>query len=285
MLRSSSPRLLNHVDLRCAIFNKDTFSFAASLFLASGRAIYKYIRCRFRAVIAPLMIARPAAPLLFCRWFLATRSASTSTAFLPALERDQLRLSGCLVVEAWPVIRRLRSHLLRGLAFEATRANVCRVLALFANNAVAVLRSGSAAVYAIRVRRVPTSVLRGQMHAVRCFSSCIKWLCDDSNGMLLFFLNDFLRTSLALSRTHHHRTSLSLSLFCYLKALLTLLISNNFAEIKSSVFKKFDKHNLFQLSCHDVVERFKLALFLAMIMLLNVCQGGLDDPVSQARSF
>ena len=47
------------------------------------------------------------------------------------------------------------------------------------------------------------------------------------------------------------------------------------------MFKKFDKHNLFQLSCHDVVERFKLALFLAMIMLLNVCQGGLDDPVSQ----
>lgn len=65
------------------------------------------------------------------------------------------------------------------------------------------------------------------------------------------------------------------------KALLTLLISNNFAEIKSSVFKKFDKHNLFQLSCHDVVERFKLALFLAMIMLLNVCQGGLDDPIAQ----
>lgn len=74
--------------------------------------------------------------------------------------------------------------------------------------------------------------------------------------------------------------------FCLLvafQALLTLLISNNFAEIKSSVFKKFDKHNLFQLSCHDVVERFKLALFLAMIMLLNVCQGGLDDPVAQAR--
>lgn len=76
----------------------------------------------------------------------------------------------------------------------------------------------------------------------------------------------------------------SLFVFCS-QALLTLLISNNFAEIKSSVFKKFDKHNLFQLSCHDVVERFKLALFLAMIMLLNVCQGGLDDPVSQARGF
>lgn len=65
------------------------------------------------------------------------------------------------------------------------------------------------------------------------------------------------------------------------QSLLTLLISNNFAEIKGSVFKKFDKQNLFQLSCHDVVERFKLVLFLAMIVVLNVCQGGVDDPLSQ----
>ncbi|CAM9669299.1 unnamed protein product [Ectocarpus sp. 12 AP-2014] len=78
-----------------------------------------------------------------------------------------------------------------------------------------------------------------------------------------------------------HVTTLTVAVNSSDQALLTLLISNNFAEIKSSVFKKFDKHNLFQLSCHDVVERFKLALFLAMIMLLNVCQGGLDDPVAQ----
>ncbi|CAN0007110.1 unnamed protein product [Scytosiphon promiscuus] len=81
-----------------------------------------------------------------------------------------------------------------------------------------------------------------------------------------------------------HVTTLTVAVNSSDQALLTLLISNNFAEIKSSVFKKFDKHNLFQLSCHDVVERFKLALFLAMIMLLNVCQGGLDDPVSQQFS-
>ena len=77
----------------------------------------------------------------------------------------------------------------------------------------------------------------------------------------------------------------TVGVICGWQALLTLLISNNFAEIKGSVFKKFDKQNLFQLSCHDVVERFKLALFLAMIVLLNVCQGGLDDPVSQVRFF
>ena len=40
------------------------------------------------------------------------------------------------------------------------------------------------------------------------------------------------------------------------QALLTLLISNNFAEIKTSVFKKFDENNLFQVASSDVTERW-----------------------------
>lgn len=35
----------------------------------------------------------------------------------------------------------------------------------------------------------------------------------------------------------------------YSNALLTLLLSNQFVEIKGSVFKKFEKENLFQLTC------------------------------------
>ena len=31
--------------------------------------------------------------------------------------------------------------------------------------------------------------------------------------------------------------------------LLTLLVSNNFVELKGSVFKKCEKQNLFQISC------------------------------------
>ena len=42
------------------------------------------------------------------------------------------------------------------------------------------------------------------------------------------------------------------------QALVTVLVLNNFAEIKSFVFKKFDKQNLFQLSCSDITERFQL---------------------------
>ena len=42
------------------------------------------------------------------------------------------------------------------------------------------------------------------------------------------------------------------------QALVTVLVLNNFGEIKSFVFKKFDNKNLFQLSCSDVTERFQL---------------------------
>jgi hypothetical protein len=48
-------------------------------------------------------------------------------------------------------------------------------------------------------------------------------------------------------------------------ALFTLLISNNFMELKASVFKRFEAENLFQVACSDAVERFQLALFLFLI--------------------
>jgi hypothetical protein len=48
-------------------------------------------------------------------------------------------------------------------------------------------------------------------------------------------------------------------------ALFTLLISNNFMELKASVFKKFEAENLFQVACSDAVERFQLLLFLLLI--------------------
>jgi hypothetical protein len=57
------------------------------------------------------------------------------------------------------------------------------------------------------------------------------------------------------------------------QALLTLLISGNFAEIKSTVFKKYNKPALFKITAADVCERFKLSLFLSLVLLLNMCQG------------
>ena len=55
-------------------------------------------------------------------------------------------------------------------------------------------------------------------------------------------------------------------------------MSNQFVEIKSTVFKKFDKENLFQITCADVVERFQLALMLVIIVARNFIETGGPAP-------
>ncbi|KAF8606126.1 DUF747-domain-containing protein [Ceratobasidium sp. AG-I] len=66
--------------------------------------------------------------------------------------------------------------------------------------------------------------------------------------------------------------SLNVAINSYDNALLTLLISNQFVEIKGSVFKKFEKDNLFQITCADIVERFQLSLMLLAIALRNLIE-------------
>ena len=71
--------------------------------------------------------------------------------------------------------------------------------------------------------------------------------------------------------------ALNVAINSYSNALLTLLLSGLFVEIKSSVFKKIEKDNLFQLTCADVVERFQLWLMLLIIALRNIVEvGGLS---------
>jgi len=60
----------------------------------------------------------------------------------------------------------------------------------------------------------------------------------------------------------------------YSNALVTLLLSVQFVEIKSTVFKKFEKENLFQLTCADIVERFQLWLMLIIIASRNLVETG-----------
>lgn len=70
--------------------------------------------------------------------------------------------------------------------------------------------------------------------------------------------------------------SLNVAANSYSNSLLTLLLSNQFAEIKGSVFKKIDREGLFQMSCADVVERFQLLTMLTIISLRNLVQLGND---------
>jgi hypothetical protein len=72
------------------------------------------------------------------------------------------------------------------------------------------------------------------------------------------------------------------------KALLTIMMSNNFVELKGSVFKKFDRNNLFQVrrppaqctvytmqvSCSDVRERFHLFALLFVVVVQTMKEYG-----------
>jgi len=66
--------------------------------------------------------------------------------------------------------------------------------------------------------------------------------------------------------------SLNVAVNSYDHALLSLLVSNQFVEIKGSVFKKFEKDNLFQITCADIVERFTLSLMLLIVAFRNLIE-------------
>lgn len=66
--------------------------------------------------------------------------------------------------------------------------------------------------------------------------------------------------------------TLNVAVNSYSNALLTLLLSNQFSEIKSAVFKKFERENLFQLTCADITERFQLTAMLFIIGMRNVVE-------------
>jgi len=52
-------------------------------------------------------------------------------------------------------------------------------------------------------------------------------------------------------------------------SMYTLLVSNNFSELKSSVFKKFPSEVMLQIVCSDITERFQLFVFLILIFSQN----------------
>ncbi|XP_058048299.1 transmembrane anterior posterior transformation protein 1 homolog isoform X2 [Ahaetulla prasina] len=67
-------------------------------------------------------------------------------------------------------------------------------------------------------------------------------------------------------------TTLNVAFNSHNKSLLTIMMSNNFVEIKGSVFKKFEKNNLFQMSNSDIKERFTNYVLLLIVCLRNMEQ-------------
>lgn len=66
--------------------------------------------------------------------------------------------------------------------------------------------------------------------------------------------------------------TLNVAVNSYSNALLTLMLSNQFGEIKSTVFKKFDRESLFQATCEDIAQRFQLSLILLVVSTRNVLE-------------
>jgi hypothetical protein len=100
---------------------------------------------------------------------------------------------------------------------------------------------------------------------------------EDSDNNLNWRPINFLFLALIYIITHsiilfYQAITLNVAINSYSNALLTLLLSNQFIEIKGSVFKRFEKENLFQLSCADIVERFQLAIFLSAITVRNLIE-------------
>ena len=105
----------------------------------------------------------------------------------------------------------------------------------------------------------------------------------------------FIDTRLPLVVAHslvltYQLLSLNVAINSYDHSLLTLLVSNQFVEIKGSVFKRFEKQDLFQitcagrildlippvavidLKCSDIVERYQLMLMLSFVAWRNLIE-------------
>lgn len=89
---------------------------------------------------------------------------------------------------------------------------------------------------------------------------------------ILIFIASVTYLSLHAYILIYQTVSLNVAANSYSNALLTLLFSNQFSELRSSVFKKFDREGLFQLSMSDLTERYQLSLMLGMIALRNILQ-------------
>lgn len=84
--------------------------------------------------------------------------------------------------------------------------------------------------------------------------------------MAVFYV--FLHTILIMVQA----STLNVAFNSHNKSLLTIMMSNNFVEIKGNVFKKIGKENLFQMSNSDIKERFTSYILLLIVVLRNMEQ-------------
>merc|ERR1719450_1874275 len=100
------------------------------------------------------------------------------------------------------------------------------------------------------------------------------WTATEPRGKKREHIGVIPHVLLAVAYVFLQATTLNVAINASNKALLTIMMSNNFVELKGSVFKKFDKNNLFQVSCSDVRERFHLFALLFVVVVQTMKEYG-----------
>ncbi|CAK9440186.1 uncharacterized protein LODBEIA_P42860 [Lodderomyces beijingensis] len=101
----------------------------------------------------------------------------------------------------------------------------------------------------------------------------------------LFYLMSVIYLSFHAYILIYQAVSLNVAANSYSNALFTLLLSNQFAELKSSVFKKIDREGLFQITMADLSERFQLTVMLGIIAIRNLLQFQASNGFTSSSSW
>lgn len=91
-----------------------------------------------------------------------------------------------------------------------------------------------------------------------------RFISDEALAAVSSIVHSFILLAQAIT--------LSTCIVAHNNALFALLVSNNFAEIKSNVFKRFSKDNIQILVYHDSVERFHISAFLLFVLAQNILE-------------
>ncbi|XP_008811935.1 protein POLLEN DEFECTIVE IN GUIDANCE 1-like isoform X2 [Phoenix dactylifera] len=92
----------------------------------------------------------------------------------------------------------------------------------------------------------------------------MRFILDEAIAIIAFVVHSFILLAQAIT--------LSTCIIGHNNALLALLVSNNFSEVKSSVFKRVSKENLHSLVYYDIIERFHITTYVLFVLSQNILE-------------
>ncbi|PIN24973.1 putative membrane protein [Handroanthus impetiginosus] len=91
-----------------------------------------------------------------------------------------------------------------------------------------------------------------------------RFISDEALAVASSIVHSFILLAQAIT--------LSTCIVAHNNALFAMLVSNNFAEIKSNVFKRYSKDNVQSLVYYDSVERFHISAFVLFVLAQNILE-------------